>query len=239
MRSSYSSQRLAGGNSLQSGVAMSPLTRPGAFGEFANALSRVGKINYPGGKAGLQQVVDTHKGPLIMTVGDMFSHAGKQAHDFIRGVGTTLNRQNLVTVNPQVLSGLQNLGRNLKGIGTIDFDWDPSLGYKNMQGPVGGFGRADTLKITRAIEDTFHNKVVPIIQHLNPGNTVWLHNEPTTMSRAKLYSSANLPHGRAMGPLDPTGGQHSLILPSGRTQAIELLGGAIPPNLAASLSKEI
>ena len=245
MRSSYSSHRLAGGNSLQSGVPMSPLTRPGAFGEFANALSRVGKINFPKGEQFLKQIVDTHKGPIVMTMAEMFSKPGQQAAELIERVGTTLNvnRQpnlpnNLVTVNPQVLSGLQNLGRNLKGIAAVDFDWHPSLGYKSMQGPPGGFSRGDNLKITKSIEDAFHNKIVPVVQHLNPGKTVWLQNDPTTLSRAKLYSSDYLPHGRAMGPLDPTGMQHSLILPSGRTQGIELLGGPIPSNLLSWLEKD-
>jgi len=246
VRSSYSSHRLAGGNSLQSGVPMSPLTRPGAFGEFANALNRVGKINFPKGEQFLKQTIDTHKGPIVMTMAEMFARPGQQAAELIQRVATTLNvanapnkPHNLITVNPQVLSGLQNLGRNLKGIAAVDFDWHPSLGYKPMEGPPGGFGRADTSKITRAVEDAFHNKIVPVVQHLNPGKTVWLQNDPTTLSRAKLYSSDYLPHGRAMGPLDPTGMQHSLILPSGRTQGIELLGGPIPSNLAAFLSKEV
>ena len=213
--------RLAGTNSLQSAA----LTTPGAVDHFAHSLKRAGQLLYPAGKKFLEKIVDTEHGPLVLTVGDMGG-----VKEYVDAVKTTSKMHDLVTHNPHVLNSLEQLGYNLKGIGNISFGWHESTGYDPLKGP-GNIGYTGTKNIRKAISNSFHNEVIPDLLHSNPGSNIWISNEPTSMSRARTYSSDKLPGGRAMGPLDPTGTQNALILPSGRIAPFELIGRGIPHNL--------
>ena len=215
--------RLAGTDSLQSAA----LTTPGAIDNLAHSLKRVGTLLYPGGKKFLEKTIDTEYGPIVFTMGDMGG-----IKDYVENIGTISKLHGLVTHNPQVLNSLQQLGYNLKGIGNIAFGWHESTGYDPLKGPGKDvIGYKGTKHITQAISNAFHNEVIPDLLHANPGSSIWISNEPTTASRARTYTSEKLPGGRAMGPLDPTGTQNALILPSGRVAPFELIGRGIPHNL--------
>tara|TARA_B100000287_G_C20656422_1_gene788710 strand:+ start:159 stop:854 length:696 start_codon:yes stop_codon:yes gene_type:complete len=213
--------RLAGTDSLQSAA----LTTPGALNQFANSLKRVGTLLYPAGKKFLEKTIDTEYGPIVFTMGDMGG-----VKDYVQNIGTISKLHGLVTHNPQVLNSLQQLGYNLKGIGNIAFGWHESTGYDPLKGP-GNIGYTGTKNIKKAISQAFHREIIPDLLHANPGSNLWVSNEPTTASRARSYASDKLPGGRAMGPLDPTGTQNALILPSGKLAPFELIGRGIPHNL--------
>ena len=150
--------------------------------------------------------------------------------EYVDAVKTTSKMHDLVTHNPHVLNSLNQLGYNLKGIGNISFGWHESTGYDPLKGP-GNIGYTGTKNIRKAISNSFHNEVIPDLLHSNPGSNIWISNEPTSMSRARTYSSDKLPGGRAMGPIDPTGTQNALILPSGRVAPFELVGRGVPHHL--------
>tara|TARA_R100001443_G_scaffold24965_1_gene37652 strand:+ start:4646 stop:5308 length:663 start_codon:yes stop_codon:yes gene_type:complete len=213
--------RLAGSNSLQS----SALTSPSAVEAFGRALGRAGEIIYPMAKKGIQKIVDTEYGPLSLTVGDMGG-----VNEYVDAVRTTSKMHDLVTHNPNVLNSLEQLGSNLKGIGNTMFSWHKSTGYDPLKGP-GNIGIKGTKHIKEALSNAFHKEIIPDLLHANPGSSIWISNEPTSLSRARTYASTRLPGGRAMGPLDPTGTQNALILPSGRIAPFELIGKGVPHHL--------
>jgi len=215
--------RLAGTDSLQSAA----LTTPGAVDQFAHSLKRVGQLLYPGGKKFLEKTIDTEYGPIVFTMGDMGG-----VKEYVDAVKTTSKMHDLVTHNPHVLNSLNQLGYNLKGIGNISFGWHKSTGYDPLKGPGRDvIGHGGTKHIKEAISSAFHNEIIPDLLHANPGSNLWVSNEPTTASRARTYSSDKLPGGRAMGPLDPTGTQNALILPSGKIAPFELIGRGLPHHL--------
>lgn len=210
--------RFAAAKSLATGAAMAPVTTSKAVGNVLSYFKRMGELNLPGPDRAIKSLADTPLGKIQLTVTDMGGIS-----DLADRIGTIVHRKDMLTVNPQILKQIYAAGDKIKGIGSVSFEWPEAIGSKAMAAPTESIGTGTSRQILRAVQDVYQNKVIPTLQQLNPGSALMLFNEPTSLSRAKLYQRA-----RMMGPLDPMGSQHSLILPSGTHKPIEIFGGGIP-----------
>lgn len=213
--------RMAGATSLETGAAMRPVTSPERAQVVLKAMENIQKMRLPGREQTLTAPISTEFGPMNVTMTEM---GGVQAlGDMVQHL---VKKNQMLTVNPQTLGLIKQLGSKLKGIGAASFEWaqgDPASMY---EAPTAGVKAGASRGVLRAVQQAYQQQVIPRLTAMNPGSALLISNAPTSEVRGRLYQRAGM-----MGPIDPLGQQYSLVLPSGKIQPLELFGGGVPEYL--------
>ena len=231
-------QRLAGTTQ-----GMSPITSLRDRRLVPNKFRHVQDLILPeAGGTRLSRTINTPEGPMIVAI----DHHPSMSLDrgIPEGVASDIqdlfrrDRHALVTANQPLLSEIQAKGDKVSGLGTLSFGWDTEAmgrqGYDHLHAPRKGMGAGTSRGLLNQVKEVYQDDLIPQMVSMNPGQTILLSNEPTSLQRAALYQRSGL-----MGGLDPIGMQYSMVNPSGTLQPIQLFGGGLPTAMTIPAAEDM
>lgn len=190
----------------------------------------------------LSRIINTSEGPMIISIDhhQSMGHSRGIPEGIAADMNTVFNRDRfaLITANQPLLNQIQAKGKGVSGLGTLSFGWDTEAmgrsGSDHLYAPRKDMGAGSSRAVLDQVKQVYQDELIPQMVSMNPGQTILLTNEPTSLQRASLYQRSGL-----MGGLDPMGMQYSMVQPTGQVQPVQFFGGGLPTGMTIPAAEDM